>query len=96
MHLIDHQILHGDLRKGLRAPVEVVLDHPGLIKHVFFLRHPPDALAGDCLCVNVQKDVLFIEKKALFLVIGPSSRYAYSKSLISRPNTIMEYTSPMR
>ena len=70
MHLIDHQILHGDLRKGLRAPVEVVLDHPGLIKHVFFLRHPPDALAGDCLCVNVQKDVLFIEKKALFLVIG--------------------------
>ena len=64
MKLVNHQVLHGNQRPGHVAPVEVVLDHPGLVMLVHGGLNPPLALARHRPGVGVQQVFRLIENNA--------------------------------
>ena len=71
VEFVDNQVLHGQEGLVIAPPVEVVLDHPGLV--VLTARgglDAPLALAGDCLGVGVQQIAASVEKQALGGVVG--------------------------
>ena len=72
MELVDDQVLHGDEGLAGVAPVEVVLDHPGLVVLAPGGGVAPPALAGDGPGVGVQQVLAPVEDEALVRLVGPA------------------------
>ena len=56
MEFIDHQVFHRDLDMAFRAPVKIRVYHPGAVTVGSTVLLSPPALAGDSLCIRIQKD----------------------------------------
>ena len=67
VHLINDQLIHGNLWLPLFSPEKIISHHSGPISFFIHL-FAPYTLACHCLCIGVKEYVVLIKEKALFPV----------------------------
>ena len=87
MELVDDQVLHGNQRLGHIFPVEVVLDHPGLVVLALGGGGPPPALAGDRFGVGVQQILAPVEDQPTLGIV----RAVYPVGVLKLLNVQLEH-----